>query len=77
MQLNRRYDMTFRFEEPTALDKHFAVVAKARKALSAAEAAGLKAQVALDNARLRFNRAADVLRAEGQAIEYDFNDTLA
>ena len=52
-------------------------VAKARKALSAAEAAGLKAQVALDNARLRFNRAADVLRAEAQPIDYRFDDVLA
>ena len=71
------YTMTFRFEEPTALDKHLAVVAKARKALAAAEAAGLRAQVTLDNARLRFNRAADVLRAEAQPIDYDFNDVLA
>tara|TARA_R110000868_G_scaffold387442_1_gene656008 strand:+ start:223 stop:453 length:231 start_codon:yes stop_codon:yes gene_type:complete len=67
---------TARFEEPTALDKHFAVVAKARKSLAAAGAAGLRAQVALDNARLRFNRAADVLRAEAQPIEYDFNDVI-
>ena len=52
-------------------------VAKARKALAAAEAAGLRAQVALDNARLRFNRAADALRAEAQPIDYDFNDILA
>jgi hypothetical protein len=69
--------MTFRFEEPTALDKHFAVVAKARVALAAAEVAGRKAQNALDKARLKFDRAAAILRSESQPIEYDFNDTLA
>jgi len=63
--------MTFRFEEPNT------VVAKARIALAAAEVAGRKAQNALDKARLKFDRAAGHLRAEGQAIEYDFNDTLA
>ena len=69
--------MTFRFEEPTALDKHFAVVAKARIALSAAEVEGRKAQNALDKARLKFDRAVAILRSESQPIEYDFNDTLA
>ena len=73
--------MTFRFEEPKALDNYTVVgidrVNKARKSLAAAEAAGLRAQVTLDNARLRFNRAADVLRAESQPIDYDFNDVLA
>jgi len=67
--------MTFRFEEPNPLD--YGVVAKARIALAAAEVAGRKAQNALDKARLKFDRAAGHLRAEGQAIEYDFNDTLA
>ena len=65
--------MTFRFEEPL----HYEVVAKARKALAAAEVAGRKAQNALDKARLRFDRAAAILRGESQPIEYDFNDTLA
>jgi hypothetical protein len=50
------YTMTFRFEEPKALDNY---------------------TVVLDNARLRFKRAADVLRAEAQPIDYDFNDLLA
>ena len=72
--------MTFRFEQPaihearpaTNLDR----VAKARKALAAAEVAGRKAQLALDNARFRFNKAADALMAEDQPIEYDFSDTI-
>ena len=51
-------------------------VAKARKALAAAEAAGLRAQVTLDNARIRFNRAADVLRAEEQLIDYCWEDVV-
>ena len=52
-------------------------VAKARKALAAAEEAALKAQLAMDKARFRFNKAADVLRAEAQPIDYDLNDVLA
>ena len=51
-------------------------VNKARKSLAAAEAAGLRAQVALDNARIRFNRAADVLRAEEQLIDYCWEDVV-
>ena len=75
--------MTFRIEEPAfrSSPKHPATnwerVTKARKALAAAEVAGRKAQNALDNARLKFDRAAAILRSESQPIEYDFNDTLA
>ena len=74
--------MTFRFEEPafrpaTNSATNWERVTKARKSLAAAEVAGRKAQNALDSARLRFDRAAGHLRAEGQPIEYDFNDTLA
>jgi hypothetical protein len=49
-------------------------VAKAHKALAAAEVAALKAQAALDKTRCRFNRAADILEEEGQSIDYRFDD---
>ena len=56
--------------------KYWERVNKAHRALAAASAAGLKAQVALDNARIRFNRAADVLRAEEQLIDYCWEDVV-